>query len=471
MQTNRIHIYITVLTVVVLTSCRMGKDYQRPEVALPQQFNNVSFADTNSIADIEWKNFFTDATLQSLISKGITYNYDLQAALKRIEVAQAQVKQAKLLNLPEVGVSVTGNINRPSDNSLNGLSTSTFLGKSYVENYNAGVNFSWEADIWGKLSRQKEGTIAQFLQTQEASKAIQTRLVADIAQGYFNLLMLDKQLLITRSNLALNDTFVNVTRILRDGGVVTTLAVQQAESQRLTTALLIPQLEQDIAIQENALQTLTGQLPGRVERQATLTDLAVPDQLNTGLPVAVVSRRPDVREGELALVAANAQVGIAQANMYPALTITAGTGVESFKATNWFDIPNSLFGLAAATITQPVFRRRALKTEYEVAKIKREEAVIRFRQSVLQATTEVSNALVQADKLKQSRQLAVNQTDTLRQAVSNAQLLFKSDMATYLEVITAQSNALQAELNLANIQRNQLGAMVELYRSLGGGWK
>jgi outer membrane protein TolC len=171
------------------------------------------------------------------------------------------------------------------------------------------------------------------------------------------------------------------------------------------------------------------------------------------------------------LITANAQIGIAQANMYPALNITAGGGLESFKASNWFNIPNSLFGLAAGSIVQPIFNRRALKTAFEVAKLQREEAVIRFRRSVLQATGEVSDAMVQVEKLKEQQQLAKAQVDTLQHAVHNAQLLFKSDMANYLEVITAQGNTLAAELNLAEIQRQQLGAVVELYRSLGGGWK
>ncbi len=185
----------------------------------------------------------------------------------------------------------------------------------------------------------------------------------------------------------------------------------------------------------------------------------------------MVSRRPDVRSDELALKVANAQVGIAQASMYPALNITAGGGLESFKSSNWFNIPGSLFGLAAGTIAQPIFKRRQLKTQFEIAKLEREQAVIKFRQSVLIATGEVANALVQADKLEQQNQIATGQVDTLRHAVINAQLLFKSDMANYLEVITAQGNALQAELDLASIQREQLAAMVELYRSLGGGWK
>lgn len=456
---------------ILISSCKVGKEYQRPTIELPKQFNAIPFADTNSIADIEWKNFFTNGELQILIDKGLKYNHDLLIAMNRIEIAQQRVKQSKLIQLPEINFQATASINRPSDNSLNGISIGSFLGKKYVENYQSIFTVSWEADVWGKLRTRKEATLAGYLETYEASKAVQTQLVANIAHGFYNLLMLDKQLEITKRNLVLNDSFVNATRLLKDAGVVNSLAVQQAESQRQSTALLIPQLEQNVSIQENALQILTGQLPGAMARNASLIEISVPENYPTGLPAAILSRRPDVRSSEMALMVANAQVGITKANMYPTLNITAGTGFESFKASNWFNIPNSIFGLAAGTIAQPIFRRRELKTEFEVAKLQREEAVIQFRQSVLNAVGEVSDALVQLDKLKQQQEIAVGQVDTLQHAIFNARLLFKSDLANYLEVLTAQANALEAELNLASIQRQQLSAMVELYRSLGGGWK
>jgi multidrug efflux system outer membrane protein len=462
---------ISFFLMLSISSCRVGKEYQRPTVELPDQFNLVALADTSSIADIEWKNFFTSAELKSLIDKGLKYNHDLLITMNRIEIAQQRVKQSKLIQLPEINFHVAGSISRPSDNSLSGLSASSFLGKTYVENYQAIFNISWEADIWGKLRSQKEATLATYLQTYEAGKAVQTQLVANIANGFYNLLMLDKQLEITKRNLALNDSFVTATRLLKDAGITNALAVQQAESQRQSTALLIPQLEQNVGIQENALQILTGQLPGAIARSASLAEFSVPNNFSAGLPVAMVSRRPDVRSNEMALMIANAQAGIAQANMYPTLNITAGTGLESFKASNWFSVPGSLFGLAAGTIVQPIFRRKALRTEFEVAKLQREEAVLQFRQSVLRAVGEVSDALVQLDKLNLQEQIATGQVDTLQRAIFNARLLFRSDLANYLEVITAQANALQAELNLASIQRQQLSSLVELYRSLGGGWK
>jgi outer membrane protein, multidrug efflux system len=470
MYNRRILIYISVLIVVVFTACKVGKDYQRPEVKMPETFTAQSFADTSSVANIAWKDFFTDTTLQNLLAKGIQYNNDLLVAKNRIEIAQQYVKQAKLLWFPDINAVIAGQYSRPSKNSLNGVSLNSFLKQSHLENYNAAVNISWEIDIWGKINRQKEVALSEYLQSYEGSKAVQTQLVSDIAQGYFNLLMLDRQLEIASKNLALSDTILNVTGLLKKSGEVTALAVQQAYAQRQSTALLIPQLQQDIVMQQNALQVLTGQFPGGIARSAALTDIHFRDELPAGLPAALLSRRPDVRAAELSLVAANAQVGISKAQMYPGLNITAGGGVESYQFKNWFNIPNSLFGLAAGAIAQPVFNRRRLKTDYEVAKLEREQDVIRFKQSILVATSEVENSLVNIEKLKEQYEIADSRADTLGRAVFNARLLFNSALANYLEVIIAQGNALQAELELAVIQRSRLAAVVDLYRSLGGGW-
>jgi multidrug efflux system outer membrane protein len=463
--------YIFFVSIVyMISSCRTGKNYQRPTVLLPESFDQkTASTDTNSIADIPWRNFFTDPTLQLLIDSGIARNYDLQFALRNITIAQSQVKQANWLWYPQLTAGIGGQYNRYSDNGPLGIKNGALSNHSY--DYLASVNMNWEIDIWGKISRQKEASLANYLQTYEAAKAVQTRLVADIAQGYFNLLMLDQQLSDTRKTLALTIDFVKLTRLLYDAGEVTYLAIQQAESQMQATAQTVPQIEQSIQIQENSLQLLTGNLPGNIHRTTSLTDIHFNDTLATGLPMAILNRRPDVRADELSLVKANAQVGISQANMYPALTITAGTGFESMKTNNWFNIPGSLFGLAGATLVQPVLQGRQLKTQYEIAKEQREQAVIRFRQTVLTAAIEVSDALISINKLGEQEVLAKQRTDTLSAAVGNAQLLFKNDMADYLEVITAQQTALNAQLSLASIQNSALGARVELYRSLGGGWK
>ena len=464
--------FISFFIVVGLAGCRVGRDYKRPALVLPEQFNgNTSAPSDSSVAGLEWKRFFTDATLQNLISRSLTGNYDLQLALKRIETAEAYVKQSKAAWLPSVNLQASASTSIPSKNSLNGTSLNTFLGTDHIEDYNFGAAVSWEIGIWGKIKRQKEAALASYLQTYEGARTVQTGLVADIANSYYNLLMLDEQLKIARSNVALSDTIVQMIRLQKTAGDVTELAVQQAIAQRQTAALLIPQLEQAQLIQENTLRILTGELPGSITRSSELNDIPLRDSLPAGIPADMISRRPDVRAGEMALVAANANAGVAQANMYPSLTITANGGVNAFKASEWFTLPASLFGMVAGSITQPLFQRRQLKTQLEVASIQREEAVIRFRQLALDAIGDVTNALVRLDKLKQQQQIATDQVNTSLLATQQAQMLFRAGMANYLEVITAQGKFLQAGLTQADVTRQQLSASVELYRSLGGGYQ
>jgi NodT family efflux transporter outer membrane factor (OMF) lipoprotein len=454
-------------------SCSVSRNNQLPpDVPLPKSFDSIAVSyDTTSIADLPWQSFFPDTVLQRLIARGLANNFDLQLALKRIDLAQQEVQLAKAAYGPTLNLRVAAQTTRPSDNSLNGKTASSFLGKNHIEDYTAGVDLSWEADIWGKIRQRKEATLASYLQTYEGARAVQTRLIVSIAEGYYNLLMLEDQLKTTRKNLELADNVWKITQLQRDAGEVTTLALQQARVQQQSTALLIPQLEQSKALQQNALQLLVGELPGEVAHAEGLDVFNLPETLPTGLPARIVQLRPDVRASAMALKAANAQVGIAQANMYPSLVITASGGLNSFKASNWFNIPGSLFGLVGGSLTQPVLQRRLLKTQLAEAKINREQAVIQFRQSVVTAAGEVADALVKINRLKEQQVITKAKTDTLQQAISNAQLLFQSGMANYLEVITAQSNVLQSELDLADIKRQQLSAVVELYRALGGGWK
>jgi len=468
---NPMNKYLLLLALVVLSACKVTKDIALPQPELPVAFRNDNTPDTASIADLPWKEYFTDATLQSLIDSAITKNYDMQLALKNIEAAQLLLKQTKWAYWPDAKLQVAAGINRPSDNSLNGLSASQFLQTTHIEDYTANVALSWEADIWGKIKNQNAIAATNYLLTTEARKAIQTNIVASVSQGFYNLLMLDAQLGIAQKNLLLNDSTLNIIRLQFNAGQVTTLAVQQAEAQQLSTAELVPQLEQAIVLQENAIQVLSGVLPSKIQRSVLLETVAVPEKASAGIPAAIVNRRPDVRRTELALDIANSRVGIAKANMYPSLNITAGGGINSFRASNWFNIPASLFGAVAGGITQPLFQRKQLQTQYDVAKIDRERTVLQFRQTVLSAVGEVSDALVKIEKLQTQQAIAANRVNTLQKAIANANQLFKNGLANYLEVITAQANVLQSELQLVAIKRAQLNANVDLYKSLGGGWK
>lgn len=468
---KRLFIPIIFLIVVVLAACRVGRNYERPALALPGQYNSTGQVPSDSsIAGVEWRQFFKDPVLISLIDTTLKGNFDLLIALKNIESAQSYVKQAKVGWLPTLNVQANASTAYPSKNSLNGISLGAFLGTNHIEDYNLIANLSWEIDVWGKIKRRKEAALADYLSSYEGARAVQTQLVADVANSYYNLLMLDEQLQIAKSNLSLADSIVQMIRLQKAAGDVTELAVQQAISQQQTAALLVPQLEQGIAIQENGLRILAGQAPATLPRGGKLDEIRMWDQLSTGVPADLISKRPDVRSAEAQLVSANALVGVAQASMYPALTLTGSGGLNAYKAARWFDI-NSLTGSVLGGLTQPVFQGRQLKTQLEVAKIQRDQAEYRFRQQALTAIGEVSNALVQLDKLQLQRKIATDQVETLATAVGQARLLFRSGLANYLEVITAQSNALQAQLSRADVVRQQLSASVELYRSLGGGWK
>lgn len=461
-----------VLFAVILAGCSVGKNYKRPDLKAPQQFGTTAPVGDSSVATKSWKEFFTDTTLVRLIDKAIAGNYDLQLAIQRISISQSYAKQARAAWLPAWSAQASASTSNPSENSLNGISLSNFLGTNHIEDFTLSTSISWEIDVWGKIRRQKQAALADYLQSFEAGRAVQTQLVAQVANAYYNLLMMDAQLAIAKRNVLLSDSIVQMIQLQKTAGEVTELAVQQAKAQQQNAALLVPQFEQAITLQENGLRLLLGDWPGAVSRTVELSNVVVTDSiLATGVPIDLLSHRPDVRASEKALVAANARVGVAQGNMYPSLNLTATGGLNAYEASNWFSMPASLFSTVAGSLTQPIFQRRILRTQLEVAKAEREQRVIEFRQSVTGAVHEVTNALVKLDKLKTQQDVATARAETLQQAVQNARLLFRSGMANYLEVITAQTNALQAELTKADVTRQQLSARVELYQSLGGGWQ
>ncbi|RFZ91141.1 efflux transporter outer membrane subunit [Mucilaginibacter conchicola] len=469
MKTRYLKIILPVL-LAAMQSCRVSQDVKLPDMHLPESYRTASEGDTTVIAKLPWRSFFSDPELQSLIDSAVSRNYDLGLALKNLEIARLNFIQSKQGNLPEAGLAISASSNRPSNNSLNGLTYGQFLGTKHVEDYTAAVDISWEADIWGKIRSRKEASLADYLQSEEARKTLQTKIVSMVSQNYYQLLMLDTQLEIARKNLALSDNTLKMIRLQYDAGQVTAMAIQQAEAQRLTAAALIPRFEQEISITENSLSVLCGKLPEAISRQQTLDKVNRQENLSAGVPLELLSIRPDVRAAEIGVDRANAEVGYSKARMYPSLTITAEGGLNAFRASNWFRLPASLFGAVAGGITQPVFQRKALRTRYEISKAEREKSIIQFRQQVLTAVQEVSDALIRIRKLDRQQDVLREKVTSLRLATANANLLFKNGKATYLEVIIAQSGVLQSELDLAGIEKAGLDARIDLYRSVGGGW-
>lgn len=410
--------------------------------------------------------------LLALIESGIQNNNDLQIAVKQIEIASLSYNQSKWGNVPTVNLTAgSASITRPSDNSLNGAFTPQITGKRFIEDYSSTLAISWEADIWGKIKGRKEAALASYLQTQEAARAVQTQVVSQIAQGYYNLLMLDKQLEITYENIKLVENTLKMITTQQRLGLGTSLSVQQQENTRDQILATVPAIKQAITVQENSLSILTGKMPGEIVRITNLNDVVTPLHSNLGVPSEVLANRPDVRANELAVRQAFQNVKVSKASMYPSLNITAQGGLNSLMFKNWFDIPGSLFGAAAGSLTMPLLNGKQLKTQYEQSKIIQEQAELTFKQSVLAAFGEVSNILAAIESANE--QELTNQSLVTRsgQAVVTSNKLFQQDMATYLDVIVAQNNKLQAELSLAQVKAQKLSAVVNLYRSLGGGWK
>ncbi|WP_413514069.1 efflux transporter outer membrane subunit [Myroides odoratus] len=469
-------------------ACAPQSNYKTPTLDLPETYRSQSDSidltsrqDSLNISSIKWRDFFQDEQLTNLIDKGLSFNFEMQNALKNLEIAGQKTKQAKLEWLPSLGLNA-GSVayQYRSENYYGTPSSNYYTNKGeeaptnmYVNSaqYTSGLALSWEIDIWGKIKSQTAEQLARFLQTAEAKKAIQTELIAQIAQGYYNLLLLDAQMEVAQTNYELTKNTLKIVELQRDAGQITSLAISQTRNQMLVAKALLPSLKQQIAIQENALSLLTGQLPSSIAREIKLTEVKQEELGSTGVPLALLQYRPDIQVAELELKARNAAVGVAQTARYPSLTINLEGGLNSMLGENWFNIPGSLFGSLIGNISNPLFNKRKLKTDFEVAKIERTKSEIAFQKTVYTAITEVTDALINLQTTTEQIEIADEQVTTSRLGVKQSNLLFNSGYATYIEVINAQKNRLDNELNLNKLKLNKLQYGVQLYKALGGGWQ
>lgn len=469
------------ILIFVLAGCKAGKNYTQPELDLPQEYRNsaTDSSDSANIAKINWREFFDDTVLVSLIDTALKNNLNLQQYAKDVNIATQDLKQARVNFLPEINAELGyyereyhsgGYYSNPSSNYYGEKEAPKTWYITQVNHRNA-LAASWELDIWGKFRREKEAALATFMQSREFLKAVQTSLVSEVASSYYNLLMLQEQLKVAQRNLDLNDSTLRIVELQFRAGQVTSLAVRQTEAQKLVAASLVPQIEGEIEIQNNNLNRLLGNYPGEIPTGKELKEVSLQTDIAAGVPLELMTNRPDVAAAELGLIAANARVGIAQALKYPSLTLGADIGLDAMELKNLFSPGLSLFGLFTGSLTQPIFQRRRLKTNYQIALLERDIAELAFRENLLNAVTEVSNELVKNQKLLEEFEIAEQRLSNAQTAVQNADMLFKSGFANYLEVITAQSNALDTELELAATRMEILVSNIELYRALGGGWE
>ncbi|MDR2037400.1 MAG: TolC family protein [Bacteroidales bacterium] len=461
---NKYKFILGFVVLVGLTSCGTMKPYQTPVTETGKLYGEMTSTDTVTIADIPWREYFSDQNLITLIEEGIEKNHDLRIAYTRIQQAEANLSMAKAACFPDI--SLVGQVNY-SGNSF-GSRGKDVLGYNST-NYTLGISAGWELDIWGKLSSQSKAKYAQFLSSQAYKDLIQTSLVANIATSYYSLLALDEKLAITRETIVLLEKSVETMEDLKESGVLNGAAVEQSKSLFYNTQTSIPDLESQIWQLENSICLMLGRSPGQITR-SSIFEQQYPDHLEYGIPAQMLAKRPDVRQAELSFRSAFELTKAARAGFYPAIRITSGTiGYGTNNTLSDFFKPENIFANVIGGLTQPIFAKKQLTGNLKIANAQQEEALLTFEKTVLSAGQEVTNVLFSFESSLKKNYTREKQIEACKNSVYFTQELLIAGDANYTEVLTAEQNLLSALLNQVNDRLEQLNCTVELYRILGGG--
>jgi multidrug efflux system outer membrane protein len=460
-------ILLGILTVLVLeTGCLMGPKYKRPTVDVGQEYRAPApqqASQASSLGNEQWWQVYQDPVLTQLIHTAIAQNYDVRIAASRVLEAQAQVGTTRANQFPSanVGANVFSEQNAKVSN----------LFPAYqVNGGELNLSVIWNLDFWGKYRRQTEAVRAQLLATEWGRRAVLSSLVANVATSYFQLRALDSELEISKHTLASRQQSLKLTQFLESHGSNSGLDVSQAEQLVYTASETIPDLERQIQQQENVLSVLLGDHPQSIPRGRALTEQPVPQNVPAGLPSELLERRPDVRQAEEVMVAANAQIGVAKASFFPNLSLTGLGGLESNALHQFITTPSETW-YAAFNVSQPVFQGGALRSQLRLARANWQESALSYQQTVQNALEQVSNSLIASRKDREFREQQELLTQAAQQTDQLSEVLYKNGGASYLQVLTSETNYFSAELNLVQAQLNERLALVQLYQSLGGGWQ
>jgi multidrug efflux system outer membrane protein len=459
--------YVAVLALIV-SGCMVGPDYSRPPVLVPDNYRfAVAPATAESIADLPWFEVFRDPVLQELVREALENNYDLRFAAARVEEARAQIGVARSFLFPQFDFRAGGTAQQVSRVTE---PPESFGASRHFQNWLLGFGVVWELDVFGRIRRETESATGVFLATEQAQRGVLITLVADVAQSYFTLRELDLELEIARRTVQLNDETVRFYQTRLGGGVSNRLELDTAISNRSRTGSTIPELERQIAIQENQINLLLGRNPGPIPRGTALTEQYSPPAIPAGLPSALLERRPDIKAAEDLLVSANADVGAAKALFFPNFSMTAAFGGASHDLSNIAD-KRALIGSVMGGLLQPIFQGWRITSNYEAAKARFEQAVAQYQRSAQNGFREVADSLVTIEKLEGVRVELEIGVRALQDATNLARLRYDTGLANYLEILIADQELFNQELALARARGGQLNAVVQLYRTLGGGWQ
>lgn len=442
---------------VGLGACSVYKSYERPDMPVVDSLYRqaaATSADTTSIASLSWRELFTDPKLQALIETGLQNNTDLNIARLKVTEAEATLMTSRLAYLPSISFEPSGTLRSVDGNAM-------------TKSYDIAASASWEVDIFGKLTNAKRGAKAALEQSEAYRQAVQTQLIATIANSYYSLLMLDAQLDISERTAAIWGENVRAMKALKAAGDATELAVAQSEASKLSVDASIASLRQQIDQMENTLTALLGIAPQKIDR-TTIGEQRFPTELAAGVPLQLLQRRPDVRQSEAALAQAFYATNAARAAFYPSITLSGSAGwtnAAGAAITN----PGQWLFTAVGSLVQPLFNRGRNIANLRIAKAQQEEALLSFRQSLLDAGTDVNNALIQWQTARQRQQIDQQQILSLESTVRSSELLMQYSPQNYLEVLTARQALLQAELTAVSDRFDEIQGVINLYHALGGG--
>jgi len=455
---------LLLLGALLTAGCTVGPNYKRSKVDVPAVYRGSAAdqANDSSLGDQKWSEVFPDEELQGLIRTALQQNYDVRIAAARILQAQAQLGITRADQLPSVAAGASASDQR---------SPKSKIVPAFESNANqVSIAFAWELDFWGRYRRSTEAARADLLTSEWARQEVISALVGNIATAYFQLRELDLELEISQNTLGSRRDSLKLTQLLADHGATSMLDVRQAEQLVFTAAEQVPDLERRIEQQENFISILTGKNPGTVARGRKLIEQPHAPEVPAGLTSALLERRPDIRQAEQQLIASNARIGVAKAAFFPRLNLTADGGFQSSALTSLFSGPAGLWSFGGA-LTQPIFEGGRLRNNVRLTEARQQEALLVYRQTIQEAFREVSDALIGYRKSQEFRVQQELLTRSAQDAAHLSDIRYQGGAASYLEVLTNQTNYFSAELNLAQAQRNELLALVTLYKALGGGWQ
>ncbi|HEX7830354.1 MAG TPA: efflux transporter outer membrane subunit [Thermoanaerobaculia bacterium] len=441
--------------VTMLSACTVGPNYQKPVVAVPEQFYGTSAATQDSIAEAQWFEVFGDPAVRTLIEEALRNGYDARIAAARVEQARARFGIAGAARFPDVDYEVRTGYGRQSGDTGAAIA--------------ANVGAFWEVDLWGRIRRLNEAARAQYLASEEGQRAVKLALASEVASAYFDLRELDAELAIAKQTVGAFQNTLDLFDTRLRGGTASGVETSRAEALLANAAAQIPLLEREIHSTETQISTLLGRVPGPIARGTPLEEQPLPAAVPAGLPSALLLRRPDVRAAEQALIAANANVGVAQAAFYPTLSLTSVLGGQSSELSEFFN-EGQLWNVQAGLLG-PIFNAGRLRNQRRVAVAQFDEALAQYEQSVTRALADASTSIVSVEKLAEAESARARALRANEEAVRLVNLRYESGFSAYFEVLDAMQQLFTAQNNSARIRRDRLVALVQLYRALGGGWQ